>query len=173
MAFLIWGLSKLTTNTVDDWPEGEVIAAHKKGDVKDLFNTIPFALVECKKLPGGPKLYDNILLGHLDEYGDFLTQEIETLNPNIIVCSGNRIFEFVVKYFSQSNEIEKLPNIYGGEYEIDGKKVPNFTTCLWYDQEKNIVVINSFHPSDRVENWMYFEKVMSPFRAFIREHSDF
>lgn len=174
LAYLLWGLSKVNKDTVDDWPEGNVNKAFKDGRLKEFFNTQPFALVECKKLPGGPQLDDNVLIDNLkiDKYGGFLRQEIDTLKPNIIVCSGKIIFEFVVKYYSTYDNI-KDPQIYGGDYVLEnGYKVPKLTTCLWYHPEKNLVVINSYHPSAPV-GWKYFEKVMSPFRAFIREHSEF
>lgn len=174
LAYLLWGLSKVNKDTVDDWPEGNVNKAFKDGRLKEFFNTQPFALVECKKLPGGPQLDDNVLIDNLkiDKYGGFLRQEIDTLKPNIIVCSGNRIFEFVAKYYSEIKDTNE-PQTYGGKYELgDGTIVRNLTTCLKYYPGSKTVVINSYHPSAPV-GWKYFEKVMSPFRAFIRKHPDF
>ena len=172
LAYLLWGLSKVNKDTVDDWPEGNVNKAFKDGRLKEFFNTQPFALVECKKTPGDSSLKDSILQGNLRDYGKFLKDEIKTLNPNIIVCSGNRIFEFVAKYYSEIKDTNE-PQTYGGKYELgDGTTVRNLTTCLKYYPGSKTVVINSYHPSAPV-GWKYFEKVMSPFRAFIREHSEF
>lgn len=41
-------------------------------------------------------------------------------------------------------------------------------TCLWYYPVEKVVVIKAFHPSGAA-NWKVFEKVFSPFRAFVRD----
>ena len=57
LAFLLWGLSKADKD--NPWWYGEV--AQHFDEVKDFFNTQPFAIVECKKQPGDGKLNDKEL----------------------------------------------------------------------------------------------------------------
>lgn len=71
LAFLLWGLSKADKD--NSWWYGEV--AQHFDEVKDFFNTQPFAIVECKKQPGDGKLDDKELKWHLRNYGDFLKRE--------------------------------------------------------------------------------------------------
>ena len=57
----------------------------------------------------------------------------------------------------------------GGEYILDdGRIVADMRTCLWYFPSNNVVVIKAFHPSVAA-NWKVLEKVLSPFRSFIRD----
>lgn len=54
LAYLLWGLSKADKD--NPWWYDEVTKHFD--EVKDFFNTQPFAIVECKKQPGGGKLDD-------------------------------------------------------------------------------------------------------------------
>ena len=84
LAYLLWGIIK--ADNENDWWYEEVEMHHD--EVVELFNTLPFAFVECKKTPGEGSLSPSILKRHLRDYGSLLKQEIEILNPNIIVCKG-------------------------------------------------------------------------------------
>lgn len=41
---------------------------------------------------------------------------------------------------------------------------------LDYYSENKIIIIHSFHPSDRKANWIICEKVLSPFKELINNH---
>ena len=66
IAYLLWGLSK--ADNENPWWYNEVTKHFD--EVKEFFNTQPFAIVECKKLPGGGKLVPKELKRHLRDFGD-------------------------------------------------------------------------------------------------------
>ena len=141
-------------------------------EVKDFFNSQPFALIECKKEPGVSYLNNRILRHHLNTYGDLLKREIDILHPNIIVCCGgsSEIFKFITKTYYK----DKDPISYGAEYVCEDGTDLGFKTQLCYYPDDNVVVIDSYHPTargkianGRVEDWLIFDRVLSPFRRFM------
>lgn len=57
--------------------------------VRDCFNSVPFALVESKKLIGTSSISDEVLEKAIEQDKERLKEELEILKPNIIVCCGN------------------------------------------------------------------------------------
>lgn len=161
IAYILWGLVKADNN--DDRCFSETKKHHK--EVKDFFNSQPFALIECKKEPGISYLDTKILCHHLDTYGDLLNKELDILHPNIIVCCGgsSEIFKFITKTYYK----DKDPIPFGGEYVLEDGTDLGFKTQLCYYPDDNVVVIDSFHPKDRKENWLIFDRVLSPYRHFM------
>lgn len=163
IAYILWGLAKVDSNVVRCFSETE--KHHKKGEVKDFFNSQPFALIECKKEPGISYLDTKILCHHLDTYGDLLKKELDILHPNIIVCCGgsSEIFKFITNtYYKDKKNIT-----FGDEYVLEDGTDLGFKTQLCYYPDDNVVVIDSFHPKDRKENWLIFDRVLSPYRHFM------
>jgi len=116
--------------------------------VKECFNTHPFAYVECKKQGGGTSISDQTLLQYLNKYGDLLREEIELLDPNIIVCTNPLIYNFVQK-------------VYGNEFErIEGHN------SIRVDLKHKKIILCSFHPS--AWNVNVYEGVMDHFRAYLQ-----
>lgn len=163
IAYILWGLAKVDSNVDRCFSETE--KHYKKGEVKDFFNSQPFALIECKKEPGISSLDTKILCHHLDTYGDLLKKELDILHPNIIVCCGgsSAIFKFITKTYYK----DKDPIPFGGEYVLEDGTDLGFKTQLCYYPDDNVVVIDSFHPKDRKEDWRIFDRVLSPFRSFM------
>ena len=161
IAYILWGLVKADNN--DDRCFSETKKRHN--EVKDFFNSQPFALIECKKEPGISYLDTKILCHHLDTYGDLLKKELDILHPNIIVCCGgsSEIFKFITKTYYK----DKDPIPFGGEYVLEDGTDLGFKTQLCYYPDDNVVVIDSFHPKDRKENWLIFDRVLSPYRHFM------
>ena len=157
IAYILWGLVQ-----DDNKDRNNGVAVKKHEEVKNVFNTQPFALVECKKEPGEAKLADKILCQHLNDYKEFLQREITILNPNIIVCCNNNIFEFMTNIYQDKEAID-----FGGQYVLEDGTDMHFKTQLRYYPNDKIIVINSFHPSRRIANWKIVEKVLSPFRKFM------
>lgn len=161
IAYILWGLVKADNN--DDRCFSEIKKRHN--EVKDFFNSQPFALIECKKEPGISYLDTKILCHHLDTYGDLLNKELDILHPNIIVCCGgsSEIFKFITKTYYK----DKDPIPFGGEYVLEDGTDLGFKTQLCYYPDDNVVVIDSFHPKDRKGDWLIFDRVLSPFRSFM------
>lgn len=116
--------------------------------VKKCFNTTPFAFVECKKQGGTTSIADNVLLKYLNTYGDLLREEIEILDPNMIVCTNSHIYGFVQK-------------IYDGE--LSTMKGHN---SIRINTKRNKLIFCSYHPS--AWNVNVYEGVMAHYRAFLQ-----
>ncbi len=151
LAYLLWGLSKADKNC--DWWHDEITQHFE--EVKTFFNTQPFALVECKKMPGGGSLDDNILKRHLSSYGDLLKKELDLLKPNIIICTSEHIYDFVISSCSEDS-IQKLE----GHNSIRIIRNNNHTETL---------IFCSYHPSvfGKKKDFFY-EGVMYHYRAFLK-----
>lgn len=161
IAYILWGLAKTDSNVVRCFSETK----KRHNEVKDFFNSQPFALIECKKDPGGSNLDTKILCHHLDTYGDLLKKELDILHPNIIVCCGgsSEIFKFITKSYYK----EKEPIPFGGEYVLEDGTDLGFKTQLYYYPDDNVIVIDSFHPKFRKGDWLIFDRVLSPYRHFM------
>lgn len=149
IAYLLWGLSKADND--NPWWYDEV--TKHINEVKDFFNTQPFAIVECKKQPGGGKLVPKELKRHLHDFGDLLKREIEILSPTMIVCASHYIYDFVLKMYPQ-----KLIN-------IEGHKE------VHYHKPSGTLIFCSYHPSDRKSNSNIYEGVMDHYRVFLKYQS--
>lgn len=149
LAYLLWGIIK--ADNENDWWYEEVEMHHD--EVVELFNTLPFAFVECKKMPGGGSLDSAVLKQHLRNYGTFLKQEIEILNPNIIVCTSQQSYDFVLKMY---------PNDLVG---LDGNMK------FRYHPGKHLLIILSLHPSARRSNKGIYDDFMYHYRLFIHHQS--
>ena len=169
IAYILWGLVKADND--DDRCFSETKKRHN--EVKEFFNSQPFALIECKKEPGVSYLDTKKLCHHLATYGDLLKKELDILHPNIIVCCGgsSEIFKFITKTYYK----DKDPIPFGGEYVLNGKDY-GFKTQLCYYPGENVVVIDSYHPKARgTEDWLIFDRVLRPFKSFMNSEyaSDF
>ena len=150
LAYLLWGLSKATSDKDCAWWYNEVTMHLEK--VKEFFNTQPFALVECKKQPGDGELDDSELKRHLTKYEDLIRQEIKILNPNMIVCTSQHIYDFVLKMYSQEELVE-----------VKGQK------SIKFHYPSGTLVFCSYHPSaPYLSDDKIYEGVMDHYRAFLK-----
>lgn len=144
LANLFWGLWNATPDYLCT-PE-QLNASFEQ--VKECFNTHPFAYIECKKQGGGHSISDKTLLQYLNKYGDLLREEIELLDPNMIVCTNPHIYVFVQK-------------MYGEDFgQIAGHN------SLRIDMRRQKLIFCSYHPS--AWNVDVYEGVMSHFRAYLQ-----
>ena len=148
IAYLLWGLSKADHD--NPWWYDEVTKHFD--EVKDFFNTQPFAIVECKKQPGGGMLKDEDLKQHLCDFRDLLQKEIEILSPTMIVCTNQHIYDFVIKLYPHDELL-----CIGKEHNSIRFHAPTGT-----------LIFCSYHPSSftKSPNDIY-EGVMDHYRAFL------
>ncbi len=116
--------------------------------VKHCFNTMPFALVECKKQGGKSSIADGVLHTYIKRYGDLLREEIEILQPNMIVCTNPIIYDFV-------------QNLYVGELTSLEKH-----NSIRINLKRKVLIFCSYHPS--AWNVNVYEGVMDHYRAFLK-----
>jgi len=117
------------------------------------FDDIPFAIVNCKKESGGSQISDTILWHYCEQFGHFLKKQVETLQPNIIVCGGGT-------YSTVLRIAKKI--IYP---ELVFEKINNW---IYYNKKNDIVLINSYHPSARISYEQAYKGMMSSYSEFIR-----
>ena len=98
--------------------------------VKECLLTSPFAIIECKKDAGCSSLDDNELKYFLERDGDLLQIQLALLKPNVIVCSGWLINEFVRRMFPHDDLYIQSNN-------------------LAYSKSTKSLIILGYHPSYR------------------------
>ncbi|MBR0503446.1 MAG: hypothetical protein IJJ77_09420 [Paludibacteraceae bacterium] len=150
IAFLLWGLSKVGKGA--NWEFNDVKANLE--EVKKFINSQPFALVECKKDPGGPECKDPILKQHIKHYGDLLKKEIEILNPNMIVCTNIIIYNSVKNMFP----IDEITEF--GDNPQLGK--------IAYHQKTSTFIFSSLHPSARRSYQYMYDYIIHNYRIFLQ-----
>jgi hypothetical protein len=173
-------LAKLLYGLFESKPEyrisdGAIDAKMKEGIVKKIWNTQPFAFIETKKLAGGKDCPTDKLCESLVRDEIFLKKEMDILSPNVIVCcdGSGAMFDFITKkeFFGEAD----FPLDYRYALWNDKKKQEYYHPkyqwhCrLRYYKQRNVVVIDSFHPSYTCENWEFIERVISPFAIFLRD----
>lgn len=125
----------------------------KTEDIISLVNNVPFAFVESKKLQGKPEIKDKELSEHLSKFGAFLQREIDILNPNFIVCMGQPIYDFVLKFFKEKGCVTKVyRNLHVYEAEKENEKV---------------TILYSGHPSSRSSEQAIYDGAMEWYRYYI------
>lgn len=140
-------------------------------EVADNFvNTAPFAFIEAKKLAGGKTVSQREMADAMERDSDFLKNEFDILQPNIIVCFDryNSQFNFITRQYFNGKEAQVIEYDYTDE---NGRKLIGQRCCLWYYPSENVVVIKSYHPSYGAL-WKTFERVVSPFHAFLKRHPE-
>ncbi len=154
IAYVLFGLIK--TDKDNDLPFDEVDKI--KEEVKELFCTQPFACVECKKISGGGKCENNVLKKHIRYYRDLLEKEIKILNPNIIVCTHDYMFNAISNMFNAKGIAPKLKVRYA---EPDG------------DQQCGTLIMRAYHPGayGKYDLRATYENAMSLYRAFLNWQS--
>lgn len=133
------------------------------GKVQETFLTKPFAFVEAKKLAGGDTVSSNEVTKSMERDEKFFKEELDILHPNIIVCCDgeNSQFDFITSHYFNGKEVEKIEYVYPDYSDIK---------CgLWYYPTEHIAVIKSWHPSYVVDEWKFFEKVISPFHGLLKK----
>lgn len=121
------------------------------------FDEIPFAFVNSKKESGGPKISDATLWNYCLTFGSYLKQQVDVLQPNIIICGGGT-------HSTVLRIAEKI--IYP---ELDFKKINSW---IYHNDIKDIVLINSYHPSARKSFEEIYNGMMSSYSEFVRNKSD-
>ena len=122
----------LTNYTENNYPS--IAEAFDNTNQMKALSTYPYAYVNIKKKSGGVIADDSVVHDFGKRYADYLRQELDILNPNIIVCGGQVVFNVATDIiykdlrFAQKN------------------------SWVYYNVENNIILINSFHPTARKSN---------------------
>jgi len=124
MALWLYGLLKVDENGIA--PDFDTISTR---DYSTFIDKTPIAYVNCKKESGTSSIGNHSLAIHLEGYKDFIKEQIQLLDPDIIVCGGgsSAIKDFVTN------------NVYLNTIQVN--------TWMFFNEENNKLIIDSFHPS--------------------------
>lgn len=132
--------------------------------VKDCFNSVPFALVESKKLIGTSSISGKELKEVIEKDSKMLKKELDILKPNIIVCFGTPQYEYIKEFYFK----DITPDI---SINHPYPKDPKVNCMLDYYSEQKIILIHSLHPSYyKKASWVICEKVFSPFKELFNNY---
>ena len=150
LAYWLYGFTTVEDGKIEEFDT----ITHEQ--LVECFNQVPFAYVESKKQSGESRIQSTVLSEYIDRYKDFLIEQIDILNPNIIVCCGEPQYKFV------------LNKIYIGSEQIDKN--------LFYNKGKQTLIFYSYHPSYYLREWKrpetFYKDLMSKYKLFLSMHPD-
>lgn len=121
---------------------------------------LPLLIVNAKKEPGGASANDNVVYQFAERYRCLLRDQFDIYAPNIIVCGGGKT--------NANDEVMMLRIIKELVYpDIKFTQMAN-SNWIWYCAEKNLVLINSFHPTSRETNINKYNTLIEHFQSFLR-----
>ncbi len=148
LAYVLYGLSTVKDGKIADFWD----ITHEQ--LVECFNEIPFAFVESKKQAGTIQIQDKVLKKYINDYKEFLTEEINILNPDIIICFGQPQYHFAVNDLFK--DVEKIDN------------------NIHIDKHTNTLIIYSYHPSYfRISPENFYNDIMCQYGKFLAKYPDF
>ena len=122
------------------------------------YENCPLVRINVKKQAGGGNVSDFTIREYISRYSSLLKQQISLFDADIIVCYGRVIFDYVIQEF--------FPNI------IIQKEGP----WVYFSEEKQKVIINSYHPSVRgntITDEQFYTCPIKEFEQMMHTHHDF
>lgn len=148
LAYILYGLSTVKDGKVTDFWD----ITHEQ--LVKSFNEIPFAYVESKKQEGTTVIKDKELDKYINRYKEYLTEEINILNPDIVICFGGPQHHFAV------NDLYK-------DAEVIDKHIR-------LHKQTNTLIIYSYHPSYfRISPESFYNDIMCQYGKFLAKYPDF
>ncbi len=148
LAYVLYGLSTVKDGkTADFWD-----ITHE--ELMECFNEIPFAYVESKKQAGESSISNGKLKKYINLYKEYLTEEINILNPDIVICFGGEQHDFAV------NDLFK-----------NAEKIDN---NIHLHKPTNTLIIYSYHPSYfKFSTESFYIDIMCQYGKFLAKYPDF
>ncbi len=147
LAYILYGLSTVKDGKVTDFWD----ITHEQ--LVKCFNEIPFAYVESKKQEGTTVIKDKELDKYINRYKEYLTEEINILNPDIVICFGGPQHHFAV------NDLYK-------DAEVIDKHIR-------LHKQTNTLIIYSYHPRARKSYESFYSEIMHEYGKFLNKYPDF
>jgi hypothetical protein len=147
LAYILYGLSTVKDGKVTDFWD----ITHEQ--LVKSFNEIPFAYVESKKQEGTTVIKDKELDKYINRYKEYLTEEINILNPDIVICFGGPQHHFAV------NDLYK-------DAEVIDKHIR-------LHKQTNTLIIYSYHPRARKSYESFYSEIMHEYGKFLNKYPDF
>lgn len=130
------------------YPSFEEVQDYKKTGL--YYEKVPLVRINCKIELGSSSVDNEDLIESMNKNKSFLIEQLKMYKANIILCcghnqkKGNVILNFVKEHYLKDMEI-----------------VHDSGEWLYYSKDKNIIIIDSYHPSYSgvTEEWSYCELV--------------
>lgn len=166
MARILYSLHNIKQLEYDDF---EDFKSKYKNQIVDAWNELPFAFVETKKVAGNKSVKVKEIEAFLSTDGYLLKEELDILQPNVIICTcADPQFKFITEEYLANEDINEEDKIM---YRYPDAEFVE--CCLWYYRKKGVIVIKSYHPTYRGKiPWTIFERVISPMRALLKKYPD-
>jgi len=152
MMYHVFGLGNYIDGQCPSWDE-------LKLDKSRLFyESCPLVRINVKKQAGGGSVSDSTLKEYIERYKQYLNQQILLFDADIIVCYGRVIFDYFIQEF--------FPNI----------KTLKEDPWVYFSEEKQKVIINSYHPSVRsntISDEQFYTCPIKEFEEMMHSHPEF
>lgn len=106
------------------------------------------AHINVKKYGGGSKSNDKQIQNFYNQYKDFIHEQIEIINPNVLIFGGTFGY-FADVYFEGKKPLSEKPNGYTNIYEYQDK-----------------LLIDTYHPGARVNKQEYCDGVINAIKKW-------
>ena len=159
IVYSLYGLANTTPEKTICWND------IKDADALQFEENYPFARINCKK-EGGTNCCPNPLLHKaIEEYSNYLEEQINNLHADIFVCFGSSEGGYEVD--KQNLSLDFL-NHHGYNFKYIGKD------NIYYDEVKNKVAIDSYHPNYRgIKDKEKYNEIVQTYYQFLQAHPDF
>lgn len=101
------------------------------------------AKINVKKQPGGAVADTSVIAEHMNTYKEFLKQQLQLLDANIIVCCDNKS--------GILSTIKEL--VYPNAVQV--------TDEVWYDKSSNAMLIESYHTNPHRSYQFFYDRVIN------------
>lgn len=146
IALWLYGLHNI--DSYGNFPEFS--EAFNSSTLTKTFDEKPFAIVNCKKESGVGSIKIDELYNYVSKFGTYLREQLDILQPNIIICGGKGVVINIAKQIIFSDfEFEKINNL------------------IYYNENKNIILADCYHPSARISYDKCYNYLMGAFKEFI------
>ncbi|HEY3369988.1 MAG TPA: hypothetical protein VGK10_04015 [Prolixibacteraceae bacterium] len=153
-----WGLYQQTSSTffrfIYSWLNGLSTVTAKSPIppiTTELDLSLPLCIVNAKKASGGSSASYSEIWAHEDQYRNLLRQQFDIYAPNIIVCGGSWNMAKIVKRIYNDIEFTLMEN----------------SDWIWYSIEKQMILIDSYHPCAFKSNDAKYNKLIEHFQKFL------
>lgn len=153
-----WGLYLKTSSTffrfIYSWLNGlSTVTANSPIPpmTTELDLSLPLCIVNAKKASGDSSASYNEIWEHEEKYKDLLRQQFDIYFPNIIVCGGSWKMVNIAKRIYSDITFTKMEN----------------SNWIWYSVEKQLVLIDSYHPGAFESNEEKYDTLIQHFQRFL------
>jgi len=150
--FHVFGLGKYKNGRCPKWDDLYY------DESREYYESCPLVRINVKKQAGGGCVSDSTIRKYIERYKQYLNRQISLFDADIIVCYGRVIFDYIIQeFFSDIEPSKEDPWVY-------------------FSEEKQKVIINSYHPSVRgttITDEQFYTCPINEFEQMMLKHPEF